>query len=83
MVLSDNEVGAQNVRKLVALYASQTSAVEVIHGLVDRIMTCVQIKPEQAYAANSLTADEIADRKRHPSGFEIHIIHIHDTPSLQ
>ena len=64
VVLSDNEVGAQNVRKLVALYASQTSAVEIIHGLVDRIMTCVQIQPELAYAANSLTADEIADRKR-------------------
>lgn len=64
VVLSDNEVGAQNVRKLVALYASQTSAVEVIHGLVDRIMTCVQIQPEQAYAANSLTPDEITDRKR-------------------
>lgn len=59
-----NEVGAQNYRRLVAVYAAVTSGFEVIHGLVDRIMTCVQIRAEDAYAVNSLTAEEIVDRKR-------------------
>lgn len=27
-------------------------------------MTCAQIRPEDKYAANSLTAEDIADRKR-------------------
>lgn len=61
---ADNEVGAQNVRKLVGLYAAHSSGFEVIHGLVDKVMTCSQIRPEDAYAANSLTADDIGDRKR-------------------
>lgn len=61
---ADNEVGARNARRLVGVYSSFSSGFEVIHGLVDRIMNCAQIKPDATYASNSLTADEIADRRR-------------------
>ena len=61
---TQTEVGASNARRLVGLYAGTSAGFEVIHGLVDRVMTCVQIQPEDAYAANSLTAEEISDRKR-------------------
>lgn len=64
VVPADNEVGAQNIRKLVALYASYSAGFEFIHGLVDRIFTCAQIQPEESYARNSLSIEEIADRKR-------------------
>ena len=60
----DNEIGARNIRKIVALYSSYTAGFEVIHGLVDKIMTCVQIKPDKAYASNSLTIDEYNDLQR-------------------
>ncbi len=59
-----SDIGAVNHRNLVAVYSAQSSGFEVIHGLVDRIMTCVQIRPEDVYALNSLTAEEIADGKR-------------------
>lgn len=59
-----NEVGAQNYRRLVALYASNSSGFEVIHGLVDRVMTCVQIPPESSYAQMSLAKQEISDRNK-------------------
>lgn len=61
---TNNDVGAMNARRLVGLYAGVSAGFEVIHGLLDRIMTCVQIQPEDAYASNSLTPEEIADRKR-------------------
>jgi len=64
VVPEKNEVGARNIRHLVAVYAANSSGLEVIHGLVDRIMTLVQIKPEESYAAMSLTAEERADRNR-------------------
>lgn len=60
----ENEIGAKNVRHLAALYASYSAGFENIHGLVDRIMLCAQIQAEDSYAANSLTPDEIGDRKR-------------------
>lgn len=59
-----NEIGSLNARRLVALYSSYGAGFEVIHGLADRIMTCVQIQPEKAYAMNSLTADAFGDLKR-------------------
>jgi len=39
------EVGAKNARRLVAVYSAYTAGFEVIHGMVDRIMACVQIPP--------------------------------------
>lgn len=59
-----NDIGAKNERHLVALSSSMTANFEVIHGLADKIMTWVQIQPEDTYAAMSLTADEIQERKR-------------------
>lgn len=59
-----NEIGARNERHLVALFSSYTAGFEIIHGLADRIMTWVQIQPEESYGASSLTPDELADRKR-------------------
>jgi hypothetical protein len=55
LINTDNEVGSLNARRLVALYASHGAGFEVIHGLADRVMTCVQIQPEKTYAMNSLS----------------------------
>lgn len=61
VLLADNEIGAKNVRRLVGLHAAHVSAFEVVHGLVDRIMRCSQIKPDAAYASSSLTTEEYAE----------------------
>lgn len=44
------DVGAVNVRKLVATYTGQSAGFEVIHGLLDRVMACAQIAPSPSYA---------------------------------
>ena len=62
--IADNEIGCKNRRSLVGLFSSFAAKLEVIHGLVDRIMTAVQIKPDETYAMNSLTTDEFDDIKR-------------------
>ena len=54
----DADVGATNVRKLVATYTGATAGFEVIHGLADRILACAMIPPSPAYAANSLKGYE-------------------------
>lgn len=64
VLVDDNEIGCKNARRLVGLFSSHSSGFEIIHGLVDRIMTCVQIQPEAGYAANSLTSVEVADLQR-------------------
>lgn len=64
VIPSDSEIGATNVRKMVALSSGYSAGFEIIHGLVDHVMTMSQIQPEAVYAQNSLTADEIADRQR-------------------
>jgi len=51
---NNEDVGALNRRHLVATYTGLTAGFEVIHGLVDRVMTCAQIAPTKAYAGNSL-----------------------------
>ena len=65
MLLNDStEVGASNARRLVAVYAANNAGFGIIHGLVDRVMACVQICPEEKYALNSLTADEYNSMKK-------------------
>lgn len=64
VVPAENEIGSLNARRLVALYASHGAGFEVIHGLADRIMTCVQIQPEKTYAMNSLNGDAYGDLRR-------------------
>ena len=54
-----NEIGAQNERRLVGLYSSHSSSLEVVHGLMDRVMAASQIAPEEAYAKSSLTESDI------------------------
>ena len=56
VVTRDNneDVGARNTRHLVATYTGATAGFEIIHGLMDRVMTCAQIAPTLAYAGNSL-----------------------------
>ena len=51
-------VGARNARRVCAIYAGPTSGFETIHGLVDRIMTLTEIKPDPAYIANSAKSEE-------------------------
>lgn len=62
--VTNNAIGAANVRHVVALYSSLTAGFEVIHGLMDKVMTALQIMPEAEYGASSLTAQEIEDRRR-------------------
>lgn len=53
-VVTETIVGAKNVRKLAAVYAGPTSGFEIIHGLVDRIMTLTEVAPEDEYVATSV-----------------------------
>jgi len=52
-VVAQTIVGAKNVRRCCASYSGPTSGFEVIHGLVDRIMTLCEIAPEKEYVADS------------------------------
>ena len=51
-------VGAKNSRRICAVYAGPKSGFEIIHGLVDRIMTLTEIAPEVEYIKNSAKEDE-------------------------
>ena len=56
--LLDTIVGAKNVRHICAIYAGPTSGFEIIHGLVDRIMSLCEVCPEDEYIKNSARGDE-------------------------
>lgn len=57
-VVTDTIVGARNERRLCAVYAGPTSGFEIIHGLVDRIMTLTEVAPEEEYIKNSAKGKE-------------------------
>ena len=57
-VVTETIVGARNSRRLCAVYAGPTSGFEIIHGMVDRIMTLTEVAPEGSYAGSSGKADE-------------------------
>ena len=57
-VIMETIVGAKNRRKVCAVYAGPTSGFEVIHGLVDRIMTLSEVAPEAEYVKSSSRADD-------------------------
>lgn len=57
-VVCDSIVGAKNSRRICAVYAGPTSGFEIIHGLVDRIMTLCEVSPEPEYVKNSAKSDE-------------------------
>lgn len=50
-VITETVVGAKNARRLCAVYAGPTSGFEIIHGLVDRIMTLTEVAPAEDYVA--------------------------------
>ena len=52
-VMTETIVGAKNARRLCAVYAGPTSGFEIIHGLVDRIMTLTEVGPAAAYIRQS------------------------------
>eukprot|EP00584_Thalassiosira_punctigera_P004210 CAMPEP_0172529654 /NCGR_PEP_ID=MMETSP1067-20121228/3682_1 /TAXON_ID=265564 ORGANISM="Thalassiosira punctigera, Strain Tpunct2005C2" /NCGR_SAMPLE_ID=MMETSP1067 /ASSEMBLY_ACC=CAM_ASM_000444 /LENGTH=649 /DNA_ID=CAMNT_0013313749 /DNA_START=114 /DNA_END=2063 /DNA_ORIENTATION=+ len=55
-VVTKTIVGARNARRVCATYSGPTSGFEVIHGLVDRIMTLCEVAPTDEYVASSGTA---------------------------
>lgn len=57
-IVSETVVGAKNARRIAAVYAGPTSGFEIIHGLVDRIMTLLEIAPDEEYVKNSKSDDE-------------------------
>lgn len=57
-VVAETIVGARNARRLCAVYAGPTSGFEIIHGLVDRIMTLSEIAPDPAYAGTDVLRSE-------------------------
>jgi phenylalanyl-tRNA synthetase beta chain len=57
-VVTESIVGAKNSRRLAAVYAGPTAGFEIIHGLVDRIMTLSEVKPDDEYIKNSIKGDE-------------------------
>jgi len=56
--VTETIVGAKNARRLCAVYAGPTSGFEIIHGLVDRIMTLSEVAPSAEYVASSGKAEE-------------------------
>lgn len=57
-VVAETIVGARNERHLSAVYSGPTSGFEIIHGLVDRVLTLTEITPNPSYAGNSVTAED-------------------------
>jgi phenylalanyl-tRNA synthetase beta chain len=52
-VETETIVGARNVRRVCATYTGPTSGFEVIHGLVDRIMTLCEVAPTEEYVGTT------------------------------
>lgn len=55
LVDPENDVGARNSRRVCALYAGLNAGFEVVHGLLDRIMTCLAIAPTADYGGGAET----------------------------
>ena len=62
-IVTETIVGAKNIRKLSAVYSGPTSGFEIIHGLVDRIMTLTEVAPEEAYVATSTKKDQAEESR--------------------
>ena len=45
----EKDVGCRNERRLIALYAGPTAGVEIIHGVVDRVMQVLSVVPSPEY----------------------------------
>ena len=55
-VVCETRVGTKNARRVCAVYAGKTSGFEIIHGLVDRIMTLTEVAPDAEYVASKSDA---------------------------
>ena len=62
-VMTETIVGSKNIRRLAAVYAGPTSGFEIIHGLVDRIMTLTEVAPEASYVATSTKKSQMDESK--------------------
>jgi phenylalanyl-tRNA synthetase beta chain len=62
-VICETIVGTRNVRAVAAVYAGPTSGFEIIHGLVDRIFTLLEIAPEPSYMASSTQKSAIDENQ--------------------
>ncbi|XP_064831234.1 phenylalanine--tRNA ligase beta subunit [Oncorhynchus masou masou] len=60
VVLKDEskDVGARNNRRLCAVYYNKSPGFEVIHGLMDRVMQLLEIKPDQGNGYHIQAADD-------------------------
>jgi phenylalanyl-tRNA synthetase beta chain len=56
--ICETVVGARNARRVCAVYSGPASGFEVIHGLVDRVMTLLEVAPDERYVASSAKSDE-------------------------
>eukprot|EP00578_Thalassiosira_sp_NH16_P011354 CAMPEP_0181112996 /NCGR_PEP_ID=MMETSP1071-20121207/20108_1 /TAXON_ID=35127 /ORGANISM="Thalassiosira sp., Strain NH16" /LENGTH=649 /DNA_ID=CAMNT_0023196997 /DNA_START=55 /DNA_END=2004 /DNA_ORIENTATION=- len=62
-VMTETIVGARNSRRVCATYSGPTSGFEVVHGLVDRIMTLCEVAPRADYVASSGNAHVVVHCK--------------------
>uniref|UniRef100_A0A7S2S3U2 phenylalanine--tRNA ligase n=1 Tax=Eucampia antarctica TaxID=49252 RepID=A0A7S2S3U2_9STRA len=51
-------VGAKNLRRVCAVYAGPTSGFEIVHGLVDRILSLCEVAPNAHYISKSNTYED-------------------------
>jgi phenylalanyl-tRNA synthetase beta chain len=69
---STNPTGARNQRNAAALYVGPTAAVEVIHGLVDRVMEVLNVEPAEDYCGeknSGLTEEYYLRPTKNPTFF--------------
>lgn len=52
-----SDVGARNNRRLCAVYYNKSPGFEVIHGLLDRVMQLLDVKPGKREGYHIQTAD--------------------------
>lgn len=61
---TSSDVGASNRRDLAAVYMGLTSGFEVIHGLVDRVMQLLEVRPRDKVVADEMGSMGGADGAR-------------------
>lgn len=57
VLCSPSDVGARNNRRLCAVYYNKSPGFEVIHGLMDRVMQLLEVKPGQGNGYHIQAAD--------------------------
>ncbi|KAN0027095.1 hypothetical protein ACTFIU_009777 [Dictyostelium citrinum] len=71
---NNSDVGAYNKRMLGAIYCNQSAKIEVIHGLLDRIMLVLDIKLDTTRSSNKGYYLELSNDKLFLPGTGINII---------